>query len=277
MNCEQMQQLMSLWLDGEISAQEQEQLQTHLERCPECRALLEQLQTLHTSFSDLEEIPAPEGFAQGVMDRIAAGESKPRAKVIPLFKRPQMRAVAGLAACAVLCIGFARFAPGMSKSGAAEPMAAPMAPPMPAPEAAVASAPEQHYDFSIPDDESVIRQAVPEIIMDAVPGASAGVETEALPIPPAEWVQPEVPVAAPECREEESANVIVLEKLPEGAQDELGELNWQRRNGDGVLCAEVTRQQAQRLLELSAAQGLPVEQQLPQQGENPRWIVVLNG
>ena len=63
MNCEQMTLLMSAWLDGELSELEEKQMKEHLERCPDCRVLMEQLQSLHTSFSDLEEIPAPEGFA----------------------------------------------------------------------------------------------------------------------------------------------------------------------------------------------------------------------
>ena len=70
MNCEQMNDLLWAFLDGELTAQEEEQMHAHLEQCADCRALLEQLQTLRTSFSDLEEISAPEGFAEKVMDRI---------------------------------------------------------------------------------------------------------------------------------------------------------------------------------------------------------------
>ena len=56
MNCEQMTLLISAWLDGETTAQEEKQMLEHLEQCAQCRALLEQLQTLRASFSDLEEL-----------------------------------------------------------------------------------------------------------------------------------------------------------------------------------------------------------------------------
>ena len=70
MNCEQMNELLSAWLDGELSETERRQMQAHLEQCAQCRALFEQLQALHTSFSDLDEISAPEGFAQRVMEQV---------------------------------------------------------------------------------------------------------------------------------------------------------------------------------------------------------------
>lgn len=102
MACQRYYELISQRLDGELTEDEQQELESHLAVCPSCRALDQQLSGLHEDFSDLEEVPAPEGFAQGVMDRIRMEESK---KVIPLFRRPQFKAAAGLAACLVLCAG----------------------------------------------------------------------------------------------------------------------------------------------------------------------------
>lgn len=102
MACQRYYELISQRLDGELTEDEQQELESHLAVCPSCRALDQQLSGLHVDFSDLEEVPAPEGFAQGVMDRIRMEENK---KVIPLFQRPQFKAAAGLAACLVLCAG----------------------------------------------------------------------------------------------------------------------------------------------------------------------------
>lgn len=102
MACQRYYELISQRLDGELTEDEQQELESHLAVCPSCRALDQQLSGLHEDFFDLEEVPAPEGFAQGVMDRIRTEESK---KVIPLFRRPQFKAAAGLAACLVLCAG----------------------------------------------------------------------------------------------------------------------------------------------------------------------------
>ena len=102
MACRHYYELISQRLDGELSPDEERELESHLSTCPSCRALAEQLSGLHEDFSALEEVPVPEGFAQSVMARIRAEEQK---KVIPLFRRPQFKAMAGLAACLALCVG----------------------------------------------------------------------------------------------------------------------------------------------------------------------------
>ena len=103
MDCERCLEQLSARLDGELSAGEAAELEGHLAQCPACRTLARQLEQLHGGFPALEELEAPAGFAQGVMDRIR--EERPAGRVIPLFRRPQFRALAGLAACAALCLG----------------------------------------------------------------------------------------------------------------------------------------------------------------------------
>ena len=102
MECDKYWELLSARLDGFLSAEEEGELDAHLAVCPDCRAAGAQLAALQGAFAELEEVEAPEGFARGVMDRIRA-EEKP--KVAPLFKQPQVRALAGLAACLVLAVG----------------------------------------------------------------------------------------------------------------------------------------------------------------------------
>lgn len=103
MRCEDAALLLSARLDGELSEAEEQKLNDHLAECPACRALAEDLACLHASLEHLEDEPAPEGFAARVMASVRAAEG--RKKTIPLFRRPQARAIAGLAACAVLCVG----------------------------------------------------------------------------------------------------------------------------------------------------------------------------
>lgn len=102
MACDRFLELLSARLDGALTEEEERELEEHLAACPDCRAVGAQLSALQGAFPELEEFPAPEGFTQGVMDRIRE-ETSP--KVIPLFKRPQFRALAGLAACLVLVAG----------------------------------------------------------------------------------------------------------------------------------------------------------------------------
>ena len=102
MDCDRYLELLSARLDGVLTDDETRELEEHLAACPDCRAAGAQLAALRGAFPELEEVPAPEGFTRGVMDRIRAAETP---KVIPLFKRPQVRALAGLAACFVLIVG----------------------------------------------------------------------------------------------------------------------------------------------------------------------------
>lgn len=104
---------MSAWMDGELpdiaSTPEaggpddlELEVAEHQACCPSCRDLFEELKELRAGFETLPEPDPPEGFAQGVLDRI---REEARPKVIPLFKRPQFRALAGLAACIVMVVG----------------------------------------------------------------------------------------------------------------------------------------------------------------------------
>lgn len=102
MACDQFLELLSARLDGALTEEEERELEEHLAACPDCRAVGAQLSALQGAFPELEEIPAPEGFTRGVMDRIRASEAP---KIIPLWKRPQVRALVGLAACLVLAVG----------------------------------------------------------------------------------------------------------------------------------------------------------------------------
>lgn len=102
MACDQFLELLSARLDGALTEEEERELEEHLAVCPDCRAVGAQLSALQGAFPELEEDAPPEGFARGVMDRIRASEAP---KIIPLWKRPQFRALAGLAACLVLVAG----------------------------------------------------------------------------------------------------------------------------------------------------------------------------
>ncbi len=101
--CEQAALLLSARLDGEVTEQEAAALNDHLARCPECRAIAAQLEELHSAMADLEDMSAPADFTRCVMERL--GEQEKPSKVVPLFRRPQFKAITGLAACALLCVG----------------------------------------------------------------------------------------------------------------------------------------------------------------------------
>lgn len=109
-SCERAWELLSQQLDEPISPQEQEELEAHLAACPACRKDQEELEQLDRALRDLGDIPAPADFTAQVMAQVRA-EPRQSPKVLPLWRRPQVRALAGLAACALLCIGIYRVVP----------------------------------------------------------------------------------------------------------------------------------------------------------------------
>lgn len=102
-HCEEYIQLISAAVDGALSPQEEARLTSHLVNCPECRALLSDLQTLHAQLSDLPPVQPPEGLSQRVMEAVEADR-----KVIPLpqtgWKKAPGRRQSWLAAAAVLAL-----------------------------------------------------------------------------------------------------------------------------------------------------------------------------
>ena len=125
-SCEKFTDLISARLDGMITPEEEQKLEEHLACCPACRELAQQMSALHAAFPELEEIPAPAGFTQGVMAKIR--EEQPEPKVVPLTKRPRFKTISGLAACLALCLvlyqtGMVGILGGGRKSDAADPTA----------------------------------------------------------------------------------------------------------------------------------------------------------
>ena len=269
MNCEQMNDLLWAFLDGELTAQEEEQMHAHLEQCADCRALLEQLQTLRTSFSDLEEIPAPEGFAEGVMNRIKA-ESKP--KVIPLFKRPQIRALTAMAACAVLFVGLGSIRMGSSK-GEAAPMA-------PLGSAVYDAAPAAAEPESAASAESKTVEAPASAPMEPcapapAPAPAVGELTaeDGVQEPMTTTICPSGPMMDTAA---ETAEVqLYLTRLPDGAEDAVGPILWEESVENGTLSAVLTPEQGKILVELAQEQGITVEMGIPADTQVVRWRVSL--
>lgn len=87
-SCNEISELLSAALDGALTGEEQAVLDEHLAACPACSALFDDLRSLQTAVGELEEVPAPAGFAARVMDAVAADPTQESpAKVIPFPQR----------------------------------------------------------------------------------------------------------------------------------------------------------------------------------------------
>lgn len=86
--------LISAYLDEELQRSDKAELESHLQGCAECGAVLKDLRSLRAAFANAERHQAPYGFKTRVMARTAA----PGAKRSPWF----VPVLTGFAEAAVL-------------------------------------------------------------------------------------------------------------------------------------------------------------------------------
>lgn len=95
MSCERYLDLISARLDGPLSPADEAELTAHLNTCPHCRAIADDLANIHTSLTGGTVTP-PAELAEGVMGPIR-GKRTARRRIF--------RQLSTLAACLVLCAG----------------------------------------------------------------------------------------------------------------------------------------------------------------------------
>lgn len=85
MNCEDYTELISASLDGELTPEERSRLDAHLSRCPDCRALMDELTDMEARLQELSEEP-PAGFTDRVMEAVRR-EARPARRRVPYWKK----------------------------------------------------------------------------------------------------------------------------------------------------------------------------------------------
>lgn len=91
-SCDETLELISAALDGPLTGEEQASLDEHLSHCPACSALFEELCGLQAAAAELGDVPAPVGFADRVMDAIAADPAQEQPDNVVPFPGKKKRA-----------------------------------------------------------------------------------------------------------------------------------------------------------------------------------------
>ena len=170
--CDDYAALLDLYVDGELSPEEMSRVRDHLDRCPGCRAYVDDSLSIRAAFPDVEDVEVPAGFAEGVMARVqkeAASKKKqptPWRKVLPT-----------LVACCALVI-LLRNVPGMFSGRKAE-----------APAAMDAAAPAMTME-SASEEKSEAAMEEPAAMMDRQIAADSNAVTAAEEAP-AECAEPQ--------------------------------------------------------------------------------------
>jgi len=263
--CEEALELLSARLDGELTAQEERELEDHLSVCPACRELAEELSALHFSFEDLEDEQAPEDLTARVMERVRGLEREKKA--VPLFRRPQVRALAGLAACAVVCAGlYAASRPRDSRwADVSENFQL---------NAQCESAPENGTQPAVTEVESkdLLKE---DLAADAAAdGLEPALEPYTYASSPRDGVETRSYAQSKSVKE--APSVLTLSGLPKGWEDVLGPETpcSPRPEGGQSIRYYVTSEQWYALATLAEEQGLLLSRS---EGDGPEWAVDVTG
>jgi predicted anti-sigma-YlaC factor YlaD len=86
MRCKKAKELISPYMDGELSEGERKMIESHMKDCGNCRAEFEEIQHLHNLVAGAERFNAPYGFSTRIL---ANQETKTLRNVllVPLFAR----------------------------------------------------------------------------------------------------------------------------------------------------------------------------------------------
>ena len=94
----------SAMTDGELPEESAARLREHLEACPRCRVLADDLAALKDGFAALDAEP-PDTLAPGIIYKIGLGGEPPRSRRI-------VRSLIGVAACLIAALVISRTVPG---------------------------------------------------------------------------------------------------------------------------------------------------------------------
>ena len=118
MICNALEELLDLYLDGELSEDDRTRVEAHLAECPACRAYVDDGLALHAALAG-DEVDPPAGFADRVMAAVAAQPRKTRKKASVWWK-----VALPLAACCAIVVAVQRIGPNYLFAGASAPQTA---------------------------------------------------------------------------------------------------------------------------------------------------------
>ena len=78
MTCDRIEHLLSAHLDGELGADDERAVRSHLAACPSCASRLETLRALRASFRDLMPEPSDDGLDAVLARILPATARRPR-------------------------------------------------------------------------------------------------------------------------------------------------------------------------------------------------------
>lgn len=122
-NCKAFAALLDLYVDGELAPEEMLRVRDHLDKCPACRAYVDDALAIRASFPDAEDTEVPAGFTEAVITAVRQSGTPAKAS----RRTPWKKILLPLAACfavAVLVLPLRDLLSGSAKTESAASLTA---------------------------------------------------------------------------------------------------------------------------------------------------------
>jgi len=105
MNCGKVQNLLSCYIDRELSGIDMLSIQRHLDVCPECQREYQSLLQVKRLLSEMPVVPPPVLLEQRLMEQFARDAGRARSWWLPVAPRRVLRPLALAAAFGAIALG----------------------------------------------------------------------------------------------------------------------------------------------------------------------------
>ncbi|MDF2591111.1 MAG: hypothetical protein K0S75_577 [Clostridia bacterium] len=105
MKCENIKELMSMYIDNEINEVDKAKFEKHIAQCPQCKEEYEILKDLVLECSEIDEVELPQGFMDELHHKLIEAQNNKPSKFTQFMRRTNWKpAVGAVAAVLILAI-----------------------------------------------------------------------------------------------------------------------------------------------------------------------------
>lgn len=105
MKCENVRELMSIYLDNEINEVDKAKVEKHIAQCPQCKEEYEILKDLVLECSEIDEVELPQDFMEELRNKLVEAQMNKPSKFTQFMRRTNWKpAVGAVAAVLILAI-----------------------------------------------------------------------------------------------------------------------------------------------------------------------------
>ncbi|MDF2533314.1 MAG: hypothetical protein K0Q65_2895 [Clostridia bacterium] len=115
MKCENIRELMSIYIDNEINEVDKAKFEKHIAQCPQCKEEYEILKDLVLECSEIDEVELPQGFREELHNKLVEAKANKPGKLTQFMRGANWKPAAG-AVAAVLILAISLNSLGSNRS-----------------------------------------------------------------------------------------------------------------------------------------------------------------